>query len=173
MSFIYCDDIQYIINKYIIDLKTILAWKHTCVKNMYIKFYISLIVNKKMGQIIYKNIFTPNNIFYIHDKFNIIKINILPYYFNDNYLINFKQLRKLDCSYTNKISDLSVKQLTVLTSLYCNNVLTDNSIKCLTKLIKLDIKFIAEESLKSSVFALNVTPKKQIILFLILLFKIL
>lgn len=159
---INCDDIQTILNEFIFDIKTLLAWRHTCRKNMRIKFFATLdnitgkhILNDKI------NIYKRCNLPYIHDIFNIIQINTLPHYFDDSYLINFKYLIHLNCTFTDKITDKSVKHLLNLSLLYCNNILTDDSVSKLTNLHILDLNnniLITDESL------CNLTKLKHLIL---------
>lgn len=150
---INCDDIQSILNEFILDVNTLLSWKHTCKKNMKKKYFV-IFKNVSKEQLINKD----KNIFkkiydrpFIHDIFNIIQIQKLPRYFDDSYLINFKYLMHLNCINLNKITDESVKYLINISLLQCNDLITDNSISKLTNLLILDLgnnKLITDNSLQ-------------------------
>lgn len=135
---INCYDIQSVINEFITDFKTILAWRHSCSVNLYMKYNVA-IDNKKMKILRHKK--------KIHEIFKIIEIDI-PSFFDDSYIINFQYLRKLDCSLNRYITDNSICNLFNLTELICNDNITDKSLKCLMNIKKLQVNDnITNESL--------------------------
>lgn len=163
MEIINNNDIQSILNEFITDLSTLLAWRHTCRKNMKIKYWVSL---NNMDK---KNIINSNsNIFkyeekkpYIHNMFNVIYIDTLPYYFDDSYLLNFKYLMYLNCSYNNKISDKSIQTLHNLSVLICNNTITDNSVANLNNLVSLKL---CENDSITDISLMKLTKLEQLII---------
>lgn len=133
---IYCEYIHTCLNEFIFDIKTLMAWRHTCKQNMQFKYYT--ILNTINNEQYYNK---KNNMFNrIHDIFKVIQLDIIPFYFDDSYMINFKHLLYLNCSYTNTITDKSIQHLFNISVLYCNNVLTDVSLCKLTNLHILDLK---------------------------------
>ena len=150
LDIINCNDIQNIINEFLVNLMDILPWKYTCKQNADRRYFVMMPVNYKQTK--YHNIFKQSHdIPYIHNMFNIISITTpLPYYFNDTYMIHFRYLTYLDCSHRNNITDNSLIYLTRLLHLKCNNVISDRSISQLTNLLSLDIRdntLISDKSL--------------------------
>lgn len=162
MSFIYCNDLQSLLNEFILDSKTLLAWRHTCRQNLYRKYYVMLTTTKKITGNSSCNIFKQMyNTPYIHDIFNILSISELPYYFDDVYISKCKYLMFLNCNYTNNITDLSVQYLINISILICNKVITDTSIAKLTNLVTLDI---GDNTSISDYSLSNLSKLKQLLL---------
>lgn len=161
MDIINCDDVQNVINEFIIDLSDLLSWRHTCSRNMNRKYFAIININNKWKKC--HNVFQrKRGIPYIHDMFNIIAINsYMPTYFDNSYLVHFRHLTYLDCSRNNVITDVALLHLTKLMHLKCNNMLSDISISGMTNLISLDLKdnkLVTDESL------MNLTKLQHLII---------
>ena len=155
MNFITCNDLQYILNEFILDVKTLLAWRHTCRNNLYRKYYVLITTPKRMNFIEYKN--KP----YVHDIFKVLSIYNIPSYFDDSHIINCKYLMYLNCVNNNKITDISIMNTPNLIMLLCNNNITDTSVINLKHLITLDL---TENRLISDISLQKLTNLKNLIL---------